>query len=155
MPTAEPGYAETGIGSWYGPGFHGRATASGETYDQEALTAAHPTLPINSLVQVTNLENGREIIVRVNDRGPFAHQRLIDVSRAARRCLGLSGQGKRACMCAIWARPRGVCRRQASAAPAAVDAAQVDRMRRRFGRRAERRGGLCRAGWRFFEPRER
>lgn len=93
VPTPEPGYAETGIASWYGPQFHGRQTASGETFDQEALTAAHPTLPIPSLVQVTNLENGREVIVRVNDRGPFVGERLIDLSRRSAEVLGFEGQG--------------------------------------------------------------
>lgn len=94
VPTPEPGYAETGIASWYGPTFHGQRTASGEVFDQEALTAAHPTLPIPSLVQVTNLENGREIIVRVNDRGPFVGGRLIDLSRRSAEVLGFEDQGQ-------------------------------------------------------------
>ncbi len=92
-PTAEPGYAREGLASWYGPDFHGRQTASGEIYDQTALTAAHPTLPLNSLVQVTNLENGREAILRVNDRGPFVGDRLIDVSRGAADSLGFAANG--------------------------------------------------------------
>lgn len=94
VPTPEPGYSENGVASWYGQDFHGRRTASGETFDQDALTAAHPTLPIPSLVQVTNLENGREVIVRVNDRGPFAHGRLIDLSRGAARVLGFEDDGE-------------------------------------------------------------
>ncbi|MBC7767713.1 MAG: septal ring lytic transglycosylase RlpA family protein [Phycisphaerales bacterium] len=94
VPTPEPGYAETGTASWYGPTFHGQATASGEIFDQEALTAAHPTLPIPSLVQVTNLENGREVIVRVNDRGPFVGERLIDLSRRSAEVLGFEQQGQ-------------------------------------------------------------
>lgn len=94
VPTAEPNYAETGSASWYGNEFHGRRTASGEIFDSEALTAAHPTLPIPSLVQVTNLENGREVIVRVNDRGPFHANRLIDVSRRAAEVLGFERQGE-------------------------------------------------------------
>lgn len=94
VPTPEPGYSETGVASWYGPTFHGQATASGETFDQEALTAAHPTLPIPSLVQVTNLENGREVIVRVNDRGPFVGQRLIDLSRRSAEVLGFEQAGQ-------------------------------------------------------------
>lgn len=94
VPTAEPGYAEAGTASWYGQDFHGRRTASGEVFDSEALTAAHPTLPIPSLVQVTNLENGREVIVRVNDRGPFHAGRLIDVSRRAAEVLGFEQQGQ-------------------------------------------------------------
>lgn len=93
VPTPEPGYEQTGVASWYGAGFHGRPTASGEVFDQEALTAAHPTLPIPSLVQVTNLENGREVIVRVNDRGPFVGERLIDVSRRTAEVLGFESAG--------------------------------------------------------------
>jgi rare lipoprotein A len=94
VPTPEPGYAQTGMASWYGPTFHGQRTASGEIFDQEALTAAHPTLPIPSLVQVTNLENGREIIVRVNDRGPFVGDRLIDLSRRSAEVLGFENAGQ-------------------------------------------------------------
>ena len=93
VPTVEPGYEQTGAASWYGDAFHGRRTASGETFDQHALTAAHPTLPIPSLVQVTNLENGREVIVRVNDRGPFVGRRLIDLSRAAADVLDFTERG--------------------------------------------------------------
>jgi rare lipoprotein A len=93
VPTPEPGYSETGIASWYGPQFHGQRTANGEIFDQEALTAAHPTLPIPSLVQVTNLENGREVIVRVNDRGPFVGERLIDLSRRAAEVLDFEDAG--------------------------------------------------------------
>ena len=93
VPTPEPGYQQTGTASWYGQELQGRRTASGETFDAAALTAAHPTLPIPSLVQVTNLENGREVIVRVNDRGPFAGDRLIDLSRGAANVLGFEQQG--------------------------------------------------------------
>lgn len=93
VPTPEPGYEQTGLASWYGPDFHGRQTANGETYDQEGLTAAHPTLPLNSLVQVTNVANGREAIVRINDRGPFVGDRLIDLSRRTADVLGFEGQG--------------------------------------------------------------
>lgn len=93
VPTPEPGYQQTGTASWYGAQFHGQRTASGETFDQAALTAAHPTLPIPSLVQVTNLENGREVIVRVNDRGPFTGNRLIDLSRGAAQVLGFEDAG--------------------------------------------------------------
>lgn len=94
VPTPEPGYQQTGAASWYGQDFQGRRTASGEVFDQEALTAAHPTLPIPSLVQVTNLENGREVIVRVNDRGPFTGDRVIDLSRGAANVLGFEQQGQ-------------------------------------------------------------
>jgi rare lipoprotein A len=93
VPTPEPGYEQTGAASWYGSQFHGQRTASGEVFDQAALTAAHPTLPIPSLVQVTNLENGREVTVRVNDRGPFSGSRLIDVSRGAAQVLGFEEAG--------------------------------------------------------------
>ncbi|MBY0564529.1 MAG: septal ring lytic transglycosylase RlpA family protein [Hyphomonadaceae bacterium] len=93
VPAPQPGYAETGVASWYGPQFHGRPGANGEVFDQDALTAAHPTLPLNSLVQVTNLENGRELIVRITDRGPFTDDRLIDLSAAGARALGFDRQG--------------------------------------------------------------
>jgi rare lipoprotein A len=93
VPAAEPGYEATGTASWYGPNFHGGRTASGEVYDQEAITAAHPTLPIPSLVQVTNLENGREVIVRVNDRGPFVADRVLDLSHGAAQVLDAEHSG--------------------------------------------------------------
>lgn len=93
VPAAEPGYEATGTASWYGPTFHGGRTASGEIYDQEAITAAHPTLPLPSLVQVTNLENGREVIVRVNDRGPFVGDRILDLSHGAAQVLGVERTG--------------------------------------------------------------
>jgi peptidoglycan lytic transglycosylase len=93
VPTPEPGYSVNGTASWYGPNFHGQRGANGEVYDQEAMTAAHPTLPLNSLVQVTNLANGREVIVRVTDRGPFVGERVIDLSRAAAHVLGYDASG--------------------------------------------------------------
>ncbi|MGE3143773.1 MAG: septal ring lytic transglycosylase RlpA family protein [Hyphomonadaceae bacterium] len=92
-PTPEPGYEQSGTASWYGPDFHGQAGANGERFDQDALSAAHPTLPLNSLVQVTNLQNGRELILRVTDRGPFVGERLIDVSRRAADVLGFQQNG--------------------------------------------------------------
>ena len=92
-PAVDYNYAETGIASWYGPDFHGLATANGETYDMNALTAAHRTLPMPSMVRVTNLDNGRQIALRVNDRGPFANNRIIDVSRRAAQLLGFEQQG--------------------------------------------------------------
>lgn len=82
---------ETGIASWYGKQFHGRKTASGERFDMEALTAAHPKLPFGSWVRVRNLFNGRSVDVRINDRGPHIKRRIIDLSRAAARALGVSG----------------------------------------------------------------
>lgn len=92
-PVVDYRYNETGIASWYGPGFHGRLTANGERYDQHDLTAAHPTLPMPSLVRVTNLENGRSLKLRINDRGPFANNRIIDVSQRAAQLLGFERQG--------------------------------------------------------------
>src|SRR5262249_32129010 len=92
-PAVDYAYAETGIASWYGPDFHGLATANGETYDMNSLTAAHRTLPMPSMVRVTNLENGRQIALRVNDRGPFVNNRIIDVSRRAAQLLGFEQQG--------------------------------------------------------------
>src|SRR5260370_42082625 len=78
-PHEQPGYDETGVASWYGPGFHGQRTANGEIFDATALTAAHPTLPMPVNVRVTNLDNGRSLVLRVNDRGPFSRGRIIDV----------------------------------------------------------------------------
>ncbi len=92
-PAVDYGYSETGIASWYGPGFDGKKTANGEIYDQYALTAAHRTLPMPSLVRVTNLGNGRSIKLRVNDRGPFSNNRIIDVSRRSAQLLGFELQG--------------------------------------------------------------
>ncbi|GAB4393514.1 MAG: septal ring lytic transglycosylase RlpA family protein [Kiloniellaceae bacterium] len=92
-PRVDYRYEETGIASWYGPGFHGRETANGEIYDQHAMTAAHRTLPMPSLVRVTNLENGRSVKVRINDRGPYAHGRIIDLSKRAAELLGFMRQG--------------------------------------------------------------
>ena len=93
VPTYEPNYDEIGIASWYGPTFHGKDSASGEVFDEMAMTAAHPTLPIPSLVRVTNLENGKTVIVRLNDRGPFVDDRIIDLSKAAGAVLDLHGKG--------------------------------------------------------------
>lgn len=84
-------YHSEGIASWYGPGFHGRKTANGERFDSYDLTAAHKTLPFNTLVRVTNLENGKSTIVRINDRGPYAGGRIIDLSYAAKQEIGMSG----------------------------------------------------------------
>ncbi len=92
-PKVDYSYDETGIASWYGPGFHGKSTANGESFDQNALTAAHRTLPMPSMVRVTNLDNGRSIKVRINDRGPFKNGRIIDLSRRAADLLGFRRQG--------------------------------------------------------------
>jgi rare lipoprotein A len=93
VPMHEPDYDEVGVASWYGPNFHGELAASGEVYDQHALTAAHPTLPIPSLVRVTNLENGRSVVVKLNDRGPFVDDRIIDLSRRAAEELDIVRNG--------------------------------------------------------------
>lgn len=87
------GYDEHGIASWYGRDFHGKATANGERYDMHAMTAAHTTLPLPTMVRVTNLDNNRQVIVRVNDRGPFVKNRLIDLSYAAAKALGYDQRG--------------------------------------------------------------
>lgn len=92
-PAEDYGYDETGIGSWYGPGFHAKVTANGEIYDENDMTAAHRTLPMPSLVRVTNLDNGRSIVVRINDRGPYANNRVIDMSRRGAQLLGYETTG--------------------------------------------------------------
>lgn len=92
-PREEPDYDETGIASWYGPTFYGKNTANGEVYDANALTAAHRTLPMPVNVRVTNLENGKSIVVRVNDRGPYARGRIIDLSRRAAELLDVIQTG--------------------------------------------------------------
>ncbi len=92
-PREQPGYDRAGIASYYAHDFHGRRTSNGEVFDMWALTAAHPTLPLPSYVYVTNLENGRTLLLRVNDRGPYVNSRLIDVSRAAARYLGFETRG--------------------------------------------------------------
>ena len=85
--------SQVGVASWYGGKFHGRTTASGEPYDMHAMTAAHPSLPFGTKVRVTNLENGRTVVLRINDRGPFAKRRIIDVSRHAAEHLGFRDAG--------------------------------------------------------------
>ena len=92
-PREDPGYDRTGTASYYAADFHGRRTANGEIFDMSALSAAHPTLPLPSLVYVTNMENGRTLLLRVNDRGPYVNNRVIDVSRAAARYLGFETRG--------------------------------------------------------------
>lgn len=92
-PAVDYDYDETGIASWYGPNFHGKQTANGEIYDMNALTAAHRTLPLPTWVEVTNLENGRQLKLRINDRGPYAKGRIIDISRQGARLLGFKSNG--------------------------------------------------------------
>jgi rare lipoprotein A len=88
------GWQQKGMASWYGPGFHGRKTASGERFNTQELTAAHLTLPFGTKLLVRNERNGKEVIVRVNDRGPYAKSRIIDLSQAAARALGIDGLGR-------------------------------------------------------------
>lgn len=88
-----PGYVEEGYASWYGGKFHGRLTANGETFDTNELTAAHKTLPFGTLVKVTHIGDGRSVVVRINDRGPFVEGRIIDLSRAAADAIGLTARG--------------------------------------------------------------
>lgn len=89
------GFRQRGLASWYGEGFHGRPTATGETFDMHRVSAAHRTLPLHTWVEVTNLDNGRRLVMRINDRGPFARtdERVIDLSFAAARELGVVGPG--------------------------------------------------------------
>lgn len=92
-PAEVASYSEEGEASWYGPGFHGRQTANGEEFNANDMTAAHRTLPMPSVVRVTNMENGRSVMLRVNDRGPFKRDRIIDVSKAAAKELDFHGNG--------------------------------------------------------------
>jgi peptidoglycan lytic transglycosylase len=93
VPEEDPNYRAEGLASWYGDDFHGRQTANGEVYDMHGISAAHPTLPLPSYARVTNLSNGRSVIVRVNDRGPYHNNRLIDLSMKASRLLDFHGDG--------------------------------------------------------------
>lgn len=116
FPEFDPAYDETGIASWYGDDFHGLPTANGEVFDMRQPSAAHPTLPLPSVVEVTNLDNGRKARLRVNDRGPFHDNRLIDLSRAAARgsasraraspgCGSASSRSCRPTACRRWPAP--------------------------------------------------
>ena len=92
-PAEEPNYRAEGVASWYGPDFHGGRTANGETYNMHGYSAAHPTLPLPSYARVTNLSNGKSMIVRVNNRGPFVHNRLVDLSVGTAKALDFYGRG--------------------------------------------------------------
>jgi rare lipoprotein A len=92
-PSGKADFRQVGTASWYGPGFHGRETASGERFDQNKLTAAHRSLPLDTVVKVTNLDNGKAVKVSINDRGPYAGKRVIDLSRAAARKLDMTDDG--------------------------------------------------------------
>jgi rare lipoprotein A len=93
VPEDNPNYRAEGVASWYGSDFHGRLTANGEVFDMHSMSAAHPTLPLPSYVRVTNISNHKSVIVRVNDRGPYSGNRLIDVSEQAANLLGFHGSG--------------------------------------------------------------
>jgi rare lipoprotein A len=93
VPNENPSYRAEGIASWYGPDFHGRLTANGEVYDMHAISAAHTTMPLPSYARVTNLDNGRSIMVRVNDRGPYMRNRIIDLSIGTAKALDCYGHG--------------------------------------------------------------
>ncbi len=93
VPADEPGYDKSGLASWYGNDFHGRKTANGEVFDMHALTAAHPTLPLPSYAYVTSTKTGRTVLVRINDRGPYAHDRVMDLSRRTAEALGVAAAG--------------------------------------------------------------
>ena len=92
--TEETKPLQKGVASWYGPGFHGKKTANGERFNTNDLTAAHKTLPFGTKVQVTNERTGKSVVVRINDRGPYAHGRVIDLSKAAAEAVGISGVGQ-------------------------------------------------------------
>lgn len=93
-PKHNPSYDVTGVASWYGDKFHGKPTATGEVFDKNDLTAAHKTLPLNSMLFVTNVETGKTLMVRLNDRGPFVGDRIIDLSQASAKALGITGLGQ-------------------------------------------------------------
>ncbi len=93
VKTVRAGYVSKGVASWYGPGFHGKKTSCGEIYDMHGLTAAHKILPMNTVVRVTNMENGKEVTVRINDRGPFIDGRDIDLSLSAAKAVDMVGPG--------------------------------------------------------------
>jgi rare lipoprotein A len=112
-PKADPDYDEKGVGSWYGEQFHNRRTANGELFDMDIPSAAHKTLPLPSLVEVTNLDNGKKMVLRVNDRGPFVGDRIIDLSKAAAERLGYGRQG----VAQVRVRYIGPAPRTAAAAP--------------------------------------
>jgi rare lipoprotein A len=92
-PSTAQAFTQTGIGSYYGSELHGRRTASGERFNQSAMTAAHRTAPFGTRLKVTNLTNGRSVLVRVNDRGPFVRGRVVDISAGAARQIGMHGRG--------------------------------------------------------------
>lgn len=101
-PSQLPSFTEVGLASWYGRSFHHKPTASGERYDMNDLTAAHPSLPLDTIARVTNLDNNRSVLVRINDRGPFAQGRVIDLSRGAARLLDMTRAGVAPVRVEVW-----------------------------------------------------
>ncbi|MEG3617327.1 septal ring lytic transglycosylase RlpA family protein [Magnetovibrio sp. PR-2] len=133
-PEEDMSYDRTGIASWYGPNFDGKPTANGEVFDQWAVSAAHKTLPLPSFVRVTNLENGRSLVIRINDRGPFVDDRIIDLSRRSAELLGVIKKGTARVRVQIMARESKVAKERAIAggqqlalddSPIKVDVQQV------------------------------
>jgi rare lipoprotein A len=125
-PAVDYDYDETGIASWYGPDFTGKITANGELYDMNEVTAAHRTLPMPSLVRVTNLDNGRTIVVRVNDRGPYARGRILDMSRRGAQLLGYEKTGTAKVRVQIMARESQILAAAAKQGQLSVDVAGLD-----------------------------
>ena len=147
----KPPTTQRGVASWYGPGFHGQATASGETYDQYDMTAAHRTWPLGTRARVTNQENGRSCVVRINDRGPFVDDRILDLSYAAARQLGMVQGGTSTVTIEPLTSDGGPPGIVAFAVQVAAfgDQAHADAYRRDFGQLSELRGGSLR------QPREK
>jgi rare lipoprotein A len=125
-PGVDYDYDETGIASWYGPNFTGKITANGELYDMNEVTGAHRTLPMPSLVRVTNLDNGRTIVVRVNDRGPYARGRILDMSRRGAQLLGYEKTGTAKVRVQIMARESQILAAAAKQGQLTVDVAGLD-----------------------------
>jgi rare lipoprotein A len=147
----KPPTTEHGVASWYGPGFHGQATASGETYDQYDMTAAHRSWPLGTRARVINQENGRSCVVRINDRGPFVDDRILDLSYAAARQLGMLQGGTSAVTIEPLTddgRPPGIVAFAVQVASFG-DQEHADAYRRDFGQLGELRGGSLR------QPREK
>jgi rare lipoprotein A len=125
--TTADGYNETGIASWYGTKFHGKKTANGERYDMYAMSAAHKTLPLPTMVRVTSLDNGRSVVVRVNDRGPFVKSRVIDLSYAAAKTLGYDNAGTASVRVEVLGNRSGVSNNTASSNSRNIQPAPVRR----------------------------
>jgi rare lipoprotein A len=125
-PAEDYNYDETGIASWYGPDFHGKITANGDLYDMNQVTAAHKTLPMPCLVRVTNLDNGRTIVVRVNDRGPYARGRILDMSRRGAQLLGYEKTGTAKVRVQIMAKESMILAQAAKQGQMSVDIAGLD-----------------------------